>query len=687
MNFIKKPFILIFFITLAVYAPLFKNINLFGIEDIILFINIPANTFRFHDLFKYFIGEHLYGITNEYEFFRPAISLFYFFHYSFFGINASVLHFNSLIIFLLSASILYCISNSITKSDFISYVSAILFILFPSIIPHSSFIALDSGELLALFFILLTLYLYIKNINCIIIIFSAFCAYCSKETTYILPMILFLYDLIIKKQKLNKIFKKNFILIGFSTIFFLYRFMLFNGASKHGYPHSKNNILLIFFDKLSALLNSYNCKSILIIFIFLIFLYLIKKNKSFKFIRIITFYLIWLLFTIIPIISRSIKEIDNIHYLFSPALPFVMLISIFFWFLYIASYKNKTICILIILFLGIIYFINIKNSFLWNNIAVLRNNIAYNAKNEILKNSAKNNIIIIKNYFIGGFNILTSIENNISLLLDGTDKKTCFNMSYEKINNPDAAVFIISNNVKKINRAEMINHYYDSPQFKTINKFTEDKNYKLSDSEIFSFLSDDYFCFHKYNPAVDHFIKNDTVLANDSSDYKNLVELIEFIYFKKFNSKYWIKRLTDKNIEKNDTIILSSILYYSIILDYNIFNIEELTLLYTLKNQHIIPQPLIFFISSILFKKNLIQYNELISSVPDLNNIDIYFFKKMILNISVFINSKDCGMADYILNKKFSINNFNDFLFWGHFKLKKNIKNSGYLNPFSFNIL
>jgi len=690
-----SPLFLIVFSTALVYFPFLEDINLLGMEDSQLFNYIPPNISKFTDIFKYIFGEHVFGITNEYDFFRPGISLTYYFYYVFFGANVVFLKIIGILAFFGFLYFVYQIVLSILKSKISAIMSCLLIIFFPSLIPYGVFEALDSCELFILFFSSLAVFCYIKKKQPVIIFFSIFCAYSFKETSYILPMILFLYEIIIRNNTIFGALKKNSAHMIISIIIISYRFVLFNGASFHGFEGNPARFFILFAGKIYSLFYSYNSVGPFILYVLLIAGFILKRQKSNHILNAVIFLASWIFLAILPIISRPVKEIDNAHFLFASGLPFAMLISIFTGNLFILIKKNKLKYLYIIMLFFVFYFYNFKTVVDWKYIANYRNKLSLRAASEIAKSNLKNNIILDgKNYFKGwnldtGWNLNTIIHNDIKLRLRESGKQILQSIDMTKFNFDNSNVFIIKNDAVKADSVILNNFFINnnSEQFNIISKFERVPDYVLNSEEIFKFITDDFFCLTHVNPAVDYFIKTNSSIISRSENFRSVVEYVNFLHFNKFNSEFWLKKLADNKMSENDSIMFSVILYYSVFYDMKIFSEQESESLKKMKYKSLIPENLDFFVSAYLFDKKIITGGELISSVSQINKIKIYKIKKMILNIAIFIDNRNEKLLNGILEKKFKISDFSDLLFCCHFSLKRFIHQSGYMNPLSFIIL
>ncbi|HPG30876.1 MAG TPA: hypothetical protein PLQ81_08840 [bacterium] len=159
---------------------------------------------------------------------------------------------------------------------------------------------------------------------------------------------------------------------------------------------------------------------------------------------------------------------------------------------------------------------------------------------------------------------------------------------------------------------------------------------------------------------------------------------MDFIHFKKFDSEYWIDLIESEKISNKDGIILSTILYYSIIFDYNSFSEDKLIyLLDIFRNKHDF-SILKFFIASVLYKNTKLSYLDYIEYIPELKNITEYSLKKMIISAAINFDSKNTPIIKYIFDNKFKIETLKDASFYCHSNFRNFVDKTRYRNKLSY---
>lgn len=152
--------------------------------------------------------------------YRPIVSLSYKLDYLIYGLNPSGFHLTNIIIHTLNAILIFFILFYLFKDLKISFISSVVFSVFPSHFENVSWIS-GRTDLIAMFFTLLTVLFFIKyfnNDNKMFLYFSSitfFLAILSKEVS-VLIIILLIYFLFYKNIKFSK--AVNIFLTYFITI-------------------------------------------------------------------------------------------------------------------------------------------------------------------------------------------------------------------------------------------------------------------------------------------------------------------------------------------------------------------------------------------------------------------------------------------------------------------------------------
>ncbi|MBP7651784.1 hypothetical protein KA977_00085 [Candidatus Dependentiae bacterium] len=697
-----KKNVLIIIIILSVYAPLFECLDHFGFEDasrfnsLKFFFNAPEKIIRF------FFGDQTGGLMIDGEaYYRPLGSIFYFFNYKFFGFSARSLHISSLFIFICSVFLLYNITYTLIKSKSSAFFAVITFILYPALIPYSIFFAVDSILMLSLFFILAAIYLYQKKKNILYINTLVFCAFFSKEIAYTLPLILIFYEIIVNNSPVFHAIKKNILMIIISTVFYIYRIVIFNGL--YHYSSSKilsKNFLLKLSCKIIFLVQLYDSFFISAAIIFLFAIFFIKIGNSVKRQKTVIFIIIWAILGILPEINHYInkKDFDSYRSMFTLTAPFSILIAAMINNIFRICLKNKTILFLISFFFIFMYFINLNIIDGWKELSEYRNELALKVKN-IISNDNKNNIILFcrninskKFPESAAFQSTTYIMDIIYNDFEYSNKKFHNNYIFnvndinDFIKSDNFSAYYIDKEIKKIELPELLEIYSDKHSCKIINKLLDDKNLTLQNSEILSFMGvndedEDLFKNH-YNPAADKLIKENIYSENNSADFKNLIHLTDFFHYNEFDSKFWVDLILNKKSAPSQEFILSTILYYSIFYEIELFNKNQLIMLANDNFYH--SKELKFYIKLILYKNKLISDSVFQKYIPVLSDIKSEIHKKMILN-SLILNSGRYNFFKYAFTNKFFISNADNLIFFLHYNIKKLLYDSEILDKNSFN--
>ena len=137
------------------------------------------------------------------DFYRPMQIFTYALDYSLWGLNTIGYHLTSVLFHIAVALLLYWLVNIIFKNYWLSFLSALLFVVHP---VHTETVAYVAGraDILAAFFILLTLIFYVRyiesNRNKLFVFVLLFypAALLSKECSLILPLLIAFYHYVFK---------------------------------------------------------------------------------------------------------------------------------------------------------------------------------------------------------------------------------------------------------------------------------------------------------------------------------------------------------------------------------------------------------------------------------------------------------------------------------------------------------
>ncbi|MBL7150653.1 glycosyltransferase family 39 protein [Candidatus Microgenomates bacterium] len=181
------------------------------------------------------------------SFYRPLPSQFFFFiFYRLFGLSAFYYHLFTLSVFALTLYIIYKLYLSITKSKHLAITSLFFYAFSATHFTRLYFLSAFQ-EICMTFFILLSLWKYrqpssLKNTIISITFFTM--ALASKETAVIFPIILVLFDLLIKKKLSKKIIPYLVVQVIYLCLrFFLFGFHEIQAQDGYGFSLSPQKAL------------------------------------------------------------------------------------------------------------------------------------------------------------------------------------------------------------------------------------------------------------------------------------------------------------------------------------------------------------------------------------------------------------------------------------------------------------
>jgi hypothetical protein len=315
---------------------------------LISFFNSFGNQFTFDDdtiilgnkyikelknIFSFFTGEA--GFQNLIgRYYRPVVMTSYAIDYYFSGFNTFGYHLTNFLIHFLNCVVLYFVALEIFRSKKLSLTVSLFFAVYP---VHTEAVTWISGrpDSLSSMFYLLSLFLYIKySRNATrfskLLFFSLIfflLGLLSKEMAVTLPVILFLYEIILIKNSFYEAIKKTFLFFLIAIVFVLIRELILKDVTEiqnylYFYGKSWNTVLLTMLTTITEylrllilpikLLYSYNhvllyidsifnfrviVAIIIILFSFSIAFYFYKTEP------IITFLIMWFFVTILPVMN------------------------------------------------------------------------------------------------------------------------------------------------------------------------------------------------------------------------------------------------------------------------------------------------------------------------------------------------------------------------------------------------
>jgi uncharacterized membrane protein len=126
------------------------------------------------------------------------------FEYSLFGLKSAPYHFDNVLIHILNVFLLFNILLLIFKDEKLAFFSALLFGIYPAWNEAVVWVK-NRSDLLAMFFMLSSFYLYLKN-KLILSFIPFILALLSKEIAIVLPAIITAYEFIFKEKRNRTIY-------------------------------------------------------------------------------------------------------------------------------------------------------------------------------------------------------------------------------------------------------------------------------------------------------------------------------------------------------------------------------------------------------------------------------------------------------------------------------------------------
>jgi len=152
-----------------------------------------------------FFSNSYFKIAGGEASYRPLTTLFYFLIHSFAGLNPFYYHLGSILLHAINVLLVYILTILLLGDWFKALLAALLFACHPALTEAVDGIAFNE-DLLAAFFILLALILYVKAVDkkpvgfaYLLSLLFFFCGLLSKEMAISLPLIILLYDLTFQK--------------------------------------------------------------------------------------------------------------------------------------------------------------------------------------------------------------------------------------------------------------------------------------------------------------------------------------------------------------------------------------------------------------------------------------------------------------------------------------------------------
>ncbi|MBU0548950.1 MAG: tetratricopeptide repeat protein, partial [Candidatus Omnitrophica bacterium] len=347
----------------------------------------------------YFFTETIgMGAGREGPCYRPLQMLTYMFDYSVWKLNVFGYHLTNILLHIFAALAIFWFINILYGSQFLAFLTSILFIVHP---VHTEAVAYISGraDSLATIFILMSLIYYIKQgsqkktTTFILMVLSSLAAMLSKEYSLIIPILLLIYSYIF----LKKILAREFIsIVIVDFIYIVVRCMVVKSVPLNiahtstlfqrvpGFFVAITEYLRLMLLPLNLhmeygnrLVSFSNFESILgIVILLALSVYAFKKRHSDN---LISFSIFWFFIVLLPVsnlypINAYIAE----HWLYLPSLGFFLIFAHGLIMLYKIK-KARLITIFLIIFILTTYsYLTVKQNSYWREpVAFYKKTIYY----------------------------------------------------------------------------------------------------------------------------------------------------------------------------------------------------------------------------------------------------------------------------------------------------------------------
>ena len=356
-------------------------ISLIALVSVISYINIFQNEFVWDDHVFILDNPDVRSLSNAPSFFakdmeglyRPVRSIYYALIYSFAGKNEFWYHFSSIVFHALISILVFLIINGMFNNKNTSLVSALIFASHPI---HTERVANITGgfDLLGVFFMLLSFYLYIKFsknndkkyflLSLILFLIAVF----SSEEALMMPLLIIVYEFCFDREELSKQSIKNKIVKIYGPYFAIalfYAAIRFFALGIKGRAeeylagsfyltmltmlkaYAYYIYLLIFpvnltvYHEIRAAASLLELKVIISALILLAIVFFAVKNYKNK---ILLFSVFWFFITLLPFSNMlPLQTFVAERYLYVPSTGFSLLVSHFLFQIYNFNLKNKKI--------------------------------------------------------------------------------------------------------------------------------------------------------------------------------------------------------------------------------------------------------------------------------------------------------------------------------------------------------
>ena len=209
--------LLAYIIVLAFYPSI--TANFINLDDSVMVTENPYITSLSFDNIK-----HIFS-SSHYKLYHPLVTLSYALEYFVCGLDPYLYHVDNIFLHLFNTLLIFFIIKILSKSFFVSYLTALLFAIHPVCVESVAWISSRKDNLYAFFF-LLSILSYLKaddnkqkNIFFLGSVFLFLCSCLSKPSAVTLPAILVLIDFFRNKLSLKRI--KNYIPFVLVSIVFV----------------------------------------------------------------------------------------------------------------------------------------------------------------------------------------------------------------------------------------------------------------------------------------------------------------------------------------------------------------------------------------------------------------------------------------------------------------------------------
>jgi len=305
-----------------------------------------------------------------------------------------------------------------------------------------------------------------------------------------------------------------------------------------------------------------------------------------------------------------------------------------------------------------------KNARLWFNIALLRDNTVKKIKKIVLESDSRDFFLIISaGWFSGEPEPLIDYECLIQDCAENTAKNIYLNFNLPA-NRTDIQVLRITNNfnIEKLEYPEIYNIYIDMDLANVINKFLRMPNTVLSVKEIFFFQS--------YDPSTIQYINNNIESLLKSKNFYFFYEYLKYVYSGSFNQAIWLNYNSYNDFNEFHWTLLAFILYDSLLHNATGFSQTDWAVWTEYCQKTDTPPVIKYLLTAIMYKNNILKPEQLMQTIPQINDIKLYELKKIVLNSLILLSTNKNNLVRYGLSIKFNITNFQELVFYSHFHLK-----------------